>query len=117
MRLGTLELEIEKGRRFDVPRAERLYNVCNFNEVENAEHFIFECVALNSCRTKTINSICTLYPDFASLSNKEKIGYLFFNENLPPELVNLAADLLFKLKIARDAFNKNDVISLINIGK
>ena len=117
MRLGTLELEIEKGRRFDVPRAERVCNVCNFNEVENAEHFIFECVALNSCRTKTINSICTLYPDFSNLSNNEKIRYLFFNENLPPELVNLAADLLFKLKIARDAFNKNDVISLINIGK
>ena len=114
LRLGTLDIEIEKSRRHAIPRSERRCNVCNLNEVEDAEHFLFECCTLEPTRRRKIDEIEGNYPGFAELSKQDKIKFLYFNENISTDLLSQAADLLYELKVARENFNNNDVTSLIN---
>ena len=42
LRLGTLDLEIEKGRRHNIPRSERACKLCVSGETEDAIHFILK---------------------------------------------------------------------------
>ena len=56
LRLGTLDLEIEKSRRLNIPRSERVCKICNSGEVEDVVHFILKCYIL----TFTPRTYCIL---------------------------------------------------------
>ena len=102
LRLGTLDLEIEKSRHHNVPRDERLCKLCNSGEVEDVIHFILNCEKLSYAR-ENINKISSTNKAFSNLSPESKIKLLFFNENIPNQQLDHAVDLLRALKSARDA--------------
>ena len=101
LRLGTLDLEIEKGRWRNIPREERLCKICKTLEVENVEHFVLFCPALCQCRNLFMNNITSMNSNFASMSPENKIKYLFFNETLPHNILVLSANLLVALTETR----------------
>ena len=41
------KLHIERGRHLNIPREERLCQLCDMNKVEDEEHFILECPTYN----------------------------------------------------------------------
>ena len=103
LRLGTLDLEIEKSRRHKIPRAERICKLCSTGIVEDEIHFILNCPILAQSREPFLNSLATQNINFLLLSPEAKVRYLFFNEALPdPELI-IAVDMLASLKNERDA--------------
>ena len=55
LRMGVLNLEIEKGRCFNVPREDRICKLCKV-EVESELHFLLKCPALTSCRETLLNT-------------------------------------------------------------
>ena len=106
-RLGTTELELEKGRKTGVPREQRFCRLCNTNNVENEVHFLLECPSLNHARLNPMNKIITLNPALSKLPNSEKLNYLYFNENIPRKELDLASELLASLQSARDTLRKS----------
>ena len=97
LRLGTLDLEIEKGRSRSIPRSERHCRICSLSEVENEEHFILFCPALSKCRDNFINRIASIKRNFASMSAENRVKFLFFNESLPHSLLELSSEMLVSL--------------------
>ena len=97
LRLGVLPLEIEKGRRNDLMRADRFCKLCNRQQVEDEVHFLFECPALAYDRAPFITDLAFTLPSFHLINNIQKINKLFFNENLNCYTLELASDFLLKL--------------------
>ena len=105
LRLGVLPLEVEKGRRSNLHRSDRLCKLCHTEQVEDEIHFLFKCPALQLCRLPFITSIFEIHPQFANQSYLQKMHYLYFNENLPNNILELSANLLFNLNNMRDSLN------------
>ena len=116
LRLGTLDLEIEKGRRRNISRSERHCKICNSIEVENAEHLILFCPALSQCRDPFINKITSINSNFASMSPEYKVKYLYFNEKLPHNILEISANLLVSLtETRRSLLNLLENITISNV--
>lgn len=47
LRAAILPLANEVGRFKNIPRGDRLYELCNLNEVENESHFLLYCTNYN----------------------------------------------------------------------
>ena len=103
LRLGTTELEIEKGRKSGIPRHERFCKLCPLNTPEDEMHFITECPALTNCRINFMEKIIKLNQTFRHLNRLERIKYLYFNDNLPPNELTIAADMLVNLESTRES--------------
>ena len=43
LRSGTLPLEIETGRYYDITREQRICKQCQLYILENEQHFLFDC--------------------------------------------------------------------------
>ena len=97
LRLGVLPLEIEKGRRSNLDRSDRLCKLCQTNEVEDEIHFLLKCPVFESTRSQFINSIMALHPNFAFNTPYQQINYLFYNEHLPYNILDISARMLSKL--------------------
>ena len=65
---GSLQLRIETGRYYGIPRAERHCQVCNNDCVEDELHFLFDCERYNSARIKLYSKL----PELISESNYYK---------------------------------------------
>ena len=116
LRLGTLELELEKGRRNNIVRSERRCKICISQEVENEVHFIFTCPTLAKQREPFLKKIAALTYNFSFMSLENKVRFLYFNENLPPNILEISADLLDTLIATRQYVlnSKQHVISTRN---
>ena len=67
LRLGILELEIEKGRWENIERNKRTCKICNQNIVEDEYHFILQCTFYTDLRTKYIPKFIHVYPSINKL--------------------------------------------------
>ena len=103
LRLGVLDLEIEKGRKVKInsegiktstDRSERFCQICATTEVEDEIHFLFSCPQLSQTRTENMAPLLLLREELLGASRVDKLMYLFFNENLVSEELSLAATLL-----------------------
>ena len=103
LRLGVLPLEVEKGRRSNLIRNDRYCKLCHTEQVEDEIHFLFTCPSLAQYRQPFITSILELQPHFANKNYNQKINYLYFNENVPANILVISSNLLYKLNNARDA--------------
>ena len=101
LRLGVLPLEIERGRRKNVPKEQRFCKLCNSEQVENEPHFIFDCPALENYRSPFITDLSLNVPFFHNLNSSQKLQFLFFNELTPNHALETAAKLIVDLFNAR----------------
>lgn len=101
LRLGTLDLEIEKGRRRNIPREERVCKLCTSGNVEDEVHFILNCPKLANTRDVHLTALNATSNRFSKLTPDEKIKYLYFNENISPLDLKISSALLCSLQEAR----------------
>ena len=87
-------MEIEKGRRKNLPRPGRTCKICKTNQPEDEIHFTLLCPALSATREPFIEKISKLTSKFTYLTDKDKIKYLFFNESLPHKTLETSSLLL-----------------------
>ena len=102
LRLGILPLESETGRRFGVPRSERICKQCDSGEIEDLEHFLFVCPKFAIPRLTYLVHLSKISPFVQSYSNKEKLTFLFFNDTASSRTIEFAANFLFTLCKSRD---------------
>ena len=50
LRISSNKLRIETGRYDNIPRDERLCNLCNCNKIEDETHFLLDCPSFSSIR-------------------------------------------------------------------
>ena len=81
LRCGNHDLKIETGRHCVLKISEnlRICPYCSSNEVENEIHFVFLCNLHEQIRKTFFNDIILKYPEFDSLSEQNKILFLFNN--------------------------------------
>ena len=101
LRLGTTDLELEIGRKSITPRESRFCKLCDLNKVEDELHFLFICPALETTRSPFIESLINSSIGFRNRSSFNKMMYLYFNNNIKPNNLNIAAEMLIQLKQAR----------------
>ena len=97
-RLGTLDLEIEKGRRHNIPREARVCKLCSSGSVEDEIHFILNCPKLDNTRNSSLTTLSANSNRFPKLTPEEKIKYLFFNENISAIDLEISSSLLCDLQ-------------------
>ena len=106
LRLGTLQLEIEKGRRAGIPRELRACKLCKKDVVEDESHFIFDCDPFTACRDQHLVEITNHIPFLNFMDSRSKLRYLYFSEKIPQNILLLAGSLLEKLWNARETLRK-----------
>jgi len=60
LRTGSNQLEIERGRWKRLPRSQRLCQQCDWNAIENEEHFILKCPKYDNFREELFQKIIEL---------------------------------------------------------
>ncbi len=106
LRLGCLPIEIEMGRRFNVPLCERTCKMCTTNCIEDEIHLLLECPMYNDLREKIISSIEDRNLDF-----KNQYYSLLSNTNIQADL----AKCIFNIMRRRDLFCKMTEQIFINV--
>ena len=101
LRLGVLKLEIETGRKCGLDRNDRKCKICKSDQIENESHFLFECEPLNKLREIYLKQLFNKYPTLSSVSDLDKLMYLYFNENLSSAEMTIATKMLTTLVNAR----------------
>ena len=77
LRSCTLPLAIETGRYINIPLENRVCKCCNNGDVENEEHFIFDCVSYSALRISFYNDICKVLPLFLESNNVSRLKQIF----------------------------------------
>ena len=113
-RLGTFDLELEKGRHFGIPRESRICKICNTKNIENEDHFLFSCPPLSLTRNLFIQKISNIHENFSKMSSSEKISFLFFNDELDNDTERIAADFLLALEKRKNFLIKLQSVLLSN---
>ena len=75
-------------------RGDRVCKLCQSNEVEDEIHFLFNCPALEPTRAQFIHSITLAQPNFVFNTPTQQINYLYFNEHLSNNILDISANML-----------------------
>ena len=91
LRVSDHLLRIESGRHDNIPREQRLCQLCNLHEVENEFHFLLICPALSELR---LSYIPAYYCNFPSMSKFVSL----LNSNELSVIINLSKFVYFGFK-------------------
>ena len=74
---------VERGRYKKLDVSQKLCQNCNLNLVEDETHFLFQCPAHASDRSKLISVSSENCLNFTILQDNERLIWLLNNENVP----------------------------------
>ncbi len=77
LRYGILPLRTETGRYVNERPEERICTLCNTNNIENAEHFLFDCPMYDNYRLEFMHKAQNCINDWEKLSQSECLEQLF----------------------------------------
>ena len=103
-RISAHQLEIERGRYFNVEVKNRICKLCN-SDVEDEIHFLLKCPALLKIRIPILNSLQSNYKNFSSLDTESSFIWLMSSED--PFVFNSVYKLLQCLNEERNALLLN----------
>ena len=74
-RISDHGLKIEIGRYQNIPREQRLCNICS--EIDNEVHFFFDCRINNSIRNELLENVKSVNPEFSqNMSPFQKLKFI-----------------------------------------
>ncbi len=74
LRYGILPLRIETGRYINEKREERICTLCNTNNIESVEHFLFECSMYDNYRLEFMHKAQNCINNLENLTQSECLG-------------------------------------------
>lgn len=78
LRLSAHKLFIEEGRYKKVPLNERICKLCR-NDIEDEEHFIFDCIKLEHIRKHFFHRLASICPSFIHMSKIDRLKFVLGN--------------------------------------
>ena len=76
-RFGILPLTIETGQFRNQALDERLYTLCEFNEIEDESHFLFQCSLYDELRSERVSHIANKTTNVLELDEINKFKVIF----------------------------------------
>ena len=76
LRIGSHKLRIETGRYDNIPRDERLCNLCNCNRIEDETHFLLDCPSFSSIRNMFLSKLEPKIPFLRLQSHESLLAHL-----------------------------------------
>ena len=76
LRISSHKLRIETGRYDNIPRDERLCNLCNCNRIEDETHFLLDCPSFSSTRDMFLSKLEPKIPFLCLQSHESLLSYL-----------------------------------------
>ena len=76
-RFGILPLNIETGQFRNQALDERLCTLCEFNEIEDESHFLFQCCLYDELRNEWVSHIVNKTANFLELDKINKFKVIF----------------------------------------
>ena len=76
---GILPLQVETGRFQNLPLEERIYRMCDQEQVEDEFHFLCICERYQENRRVLYRKANNAYPSFIELNSIDKFVYLMSN--------------------------------------
>ena len=67
-RLCNHRLPIETGRWLNIPREERICNMCNQGCIGDEFHYLFKCTVLNDLRKRYLSTYCCKHPNVIKMN-------------------------------------------------
>lgn len=81
IRISNCNLNIEKGRHFNIPVEQRICELCH-DGIEDEFHFLMQCKELQSQRVELIKNIVDIVPSFSDLSREEQFLFMLTSNDL-----------------------------------
>ena len=72
---GILLLFIKTGRWSNIVYEQRICKLCDFNQVENEMHFLFDCSFYTNPRRSFIENAMEIVPEFNNLVDIQKLDF------------------------------------------
>lgn len=104
-RCANHRLEIELGRRLDIPRDKRYCLICDQAEVGDEMHYLLNCKTLEMERETAFSKISEFDHSFRSLNKIDKFIYLLSNEN--DNVLTITAGLIRHFNDIRELMLQN----------
>ena len=76
LRISSHKLRIETGRYDNIPRDERLSNLCNCNKIEGETHFLLDCQRFSSIRDMFVSKLEPKIPFLRLQSHESLLSHL-----------------------------------------
>ena len=76
LRISSHKLRIETGRYDNIPREERLCNLCNCNRIEDKTHFLLDCPSFSSIRDMFFSKLEPKIPFLRLQSHESLLSHL-----------------------------------------
>ena len=76
LRISSHKLRIETGRYDNIPRDERLYNLCNCNRIGDETHFLLDCPSFSSIRDMFFSKLEPSLPFLRLQSHESLLSHL-----------------------------------------
>ena len=76
LRISSHKLRIETGRYDNLPRDERLCNLCNCNRIEDETHFLLDCPSFSSIRDMFFSKLEPKIPFLRLQSHESLLSHL-----------------------------------------
>jgi hypothetical protein len=105
LRICTHNLEIEKSRYFQINRTERFCNICNDLEIEDENHFLWQCEKYRKEREILFKKVSLYYKKFPNFNNDTMKSKLLLNSK-SVRINKLCTDFISNLlKIRKDSIS------------
>ena len=84
IKCGILPLRIETGRYGSnyIPEEERVCNICEFGDIENEYHFIFDRSAFIEIREQLFINMSIKFPNFQNCDRNEKMKLFMHKDGI-----------------------------------
>ena len=76
LRISSHKLRIGTGRYDNIPRDERLCNLCNCNRIEDETHFLLDCPSFSSIRDMFFSKLEPKIPFLRLQSHESLLSHL-----------------------------------------
>ena len=76
LRISSHKLKIETGRYDNIPRDDRLCNLCNCNRTEDETHFLLDCPSFSSIRDMFLSKLEPKIPFLRLQSHESLLSHL-----------------------------------------
>ena len=98
LRMGILPLRVETGRFQNLDLVDRKCVYCISGQIEDENHFIFNCSHYNHLRTPFLNKCKDVDENFENFDEIEKFRFVLNNEAMQIHTANFAQEAFFHRK-------------------
>ena len=102
--MSAHRLLVEEGRYKKIPLGDRICKLCK-NGIEDEQHFILHCIALEHIRKQFFENLSSICPSFENMSDVGKMQSILYNKEYDINAVCIVRKMCCQIYIILSMFN------------